>query len=276
MGASAPQTSEARPARPRRRWLRFSLRTLLVGVTLLCVALGVWESAERQRRAVAAIRASRGWVKYDYLGSRPLRAFGEPPAPCWLGRLLGVDYVADVTVIALSAGDREVANVRVLTSLQSLDLSASKVTDAGMAHLSNLASLQVLGLDNTQVSDAGLAHLSALEGLTVLSLYNTQVSDAGLPHLYGLRNLKELNLGGTQVSDDGCRRLREALPNCYITMPAPPRRVILPGAFSSSRPPALRHGRSPLGIEAPPAILRLPQGASAHSAASWRILLAGR
>jgi hypothetical protein len=45
------------PTKPKskRRWAQVSLRTVLVLVTLLCVALSLWVvPAERQRRAVAA------------------------------------------------------------------------------------------------------------------------------------------------------------------------------------------------------------------------------
>jgi len=42
------------PTKPRRRWLSYSLRTLFVLVTLLCVWLGLYANrAERQKRAVA-------------------------------------------------------------------------------------------------------------------------------------------------------------------------------------------------------------------------------
>jgi hypothetical protein len=44
--------------RPCRRWLRFSLRTMLVVVTLLGVWLGVKvEQARRQKRAVDTLKA---------------------------------------------------------------------------------------------------------------------------------------------------------------------------------------------------------------------------
>ena len=39
-----------------------------------------------------------------------------------------------------------------------LDLSETRVSDAGLAHLARLTSLQALNLGLTQVTDAGLAH----------------------------------------------------------------------------------------------------------------------
>src|SRR5687768_4773908 len=93
------QTSHASRARPWRRWLRYSLRSLFVLVTLTSVMLGVWVNrAERQRRAVAAIRAAGGTVRYDYEQAGAQAAGpvdGQLPGPDWLCRLLSVDYFAD-------------------------------------------------------------------------------------------------------------------------------------------------------------------------------------
>ena len=46
-----------------------------------------------------------------------------------------------------------------LTSLETLRLAGTQITDAGLVHLKALTSLQVLSLDNTQVTDAGVAKL---------------------------------------------------------------------------------------------------------------------
>ena len=72
-------TNHTTPSKPRRRWFQFSLRTLMVLVTVLCVWLGlVSERARKQREAVAAIEALGGWVWYDYQNSGQ-----EPPGPKW-------------------------------------------------------------------------------------------------------------------------------------------------------------------------------------------------
>ena len=45
------QESNGLPRKPRRRWFRFSLRTLLILVTLLSIGLGLFVyRGERQRR----------------------------------------------------------------------------------------------------------------------------------------------------------------------------------------------------------------------------------
>jgi len=74
--------------------------------------------------------------------------------------------------------------------------------------------LQYLQLSSTRVNNAGLVHLSKLTGLRVLWLYDTPVGDAGLVHLRGLTGLRVLNLRSTLVTSAGTDALQEALPQC--------------------------------------------------------------
>jgi hypothetical protein len=85
-----------------------------------------------------------------------------------------------------------------------------------LSPLSQLRSddLQYLQLSGTRVSNAGLSHLSKLTGLKVLWLYDTPISDAGLAHLRGLTGLRVLNLRSTMVSASGVDALQAALPQC--------------------------------------------------------------
>jgi hypothetical protein len=197
------------PRNPRKRrwcWRQYSVSTLLIVITIVSVGLGVVTSrAQRQRRAVAAIRELGGTVRYDfqpeddgpvyYLGRRvnPAWTPSQPPGPAWLHKRLGVDYFADV-----------------------VSVRAHGMTDATCSHLSALTSLQELHLYGTQVTDAGLAHLAGLTNLKKLGLFEDQVSDAGLAHLTGLTRLELLMLRGTQVTNAGLDKLREALPNVHF------------------------------------------------------------
>jgi hypothetical protein len=129
-----------KPAR-KRRWLRFSLRTLLVVVVLLSVPLGWFalkmREAERQRRAVEAITEAGGWVRYDWALDESGRDSGRqgPPAPAWLLKLVGEDLFSDIACVHLADFDTsQVAfeYLKGLTSLIYLDLSGTGVTDAGI------------------------------------------------------------------------------------------------------------------------------------------------
>src|SRR5687768_2799177 len=97
-GVAANRTA----ASPRRRFrlpLRFSLRTFLAAITIVCVVLG-WRfnRARLQRDAVAAVRAAGGMVHYEYQQPPfgPNRRLGEtdfaarPAEPDWLLAILGI------------------------------------------------------------------------------------------------------------------------------------------------------------------------------------------
>lgn len=233
----------APPAKPKCRWMQFSLRTGFIVVTGLCMALSLWVvPAERQRRAVKKVYALGGHAMYVRRNRTPNEGF----LMRFLGRWLPPDYFDDVEHADLRntrVTDAGLAHMKGLKGLQSLDLYGSQATDAGLAGLQGLTSLQMLVLSGTQVTDAGLAHLQGLTHLRLLALDHTPVADAGLVHLRGLTALQELRLTGspvtdaglvhlqwltglrtlglnrTQVTDAGVAQLRQALPKCKIIGP---------------------------------------------------------
>ena len=89
-----------------------------------------------------------------------------------------------------------------------VNLSSTKVTDAGLQHLKGLTKLQSLNLSRNEVSDAGLEHLKGLTSLQMLYLGGTKVTDAGLVHLKGLTSLQTLSLSHTKVTDAGLVHLK--------------------------------------------------------------------
>ena len=200
------------PRKPRRRWLRFSLRTLLILVTLLSIGLGTFvHRGERQRRAVAAVKALGGSIRYDVSGTSP--------ASDTLSRWLPRDYFDDVYLVSLmhcTVTNADLAHISRLTQLEVLELDSTNVTDAGLAHVQGLTELTWLSINETQVTDSGLHHLEGLTCLLVLELRDTQVTDAGLAQLQGLTSLKVLDLSRTPVTDGGVAKLQRALPKCTM------------------------------------------------------------
>jgi len=195
----------------------------MIVVVLLSLPLGWFalkmREAERQRRAVEAIREAGGHVYYDYqadssgYGSKP-----EPPGPAWLRELVGEDLFAKVVRVDSvdhMGSDVLLEHINGFGDLGSVSISGPQVTDAGVEHLKGLA-LYHVELCDTQVTDTGLKHLKGLTGLVWLDLSGTQVTDDGLEHLKGLTNLERLQLFDTHVTYEGINELQEALPNCKI------------------------------------------------------------
>jgi uncharacterized protein YjbI with pentapeptide repeats len=112
--------------------------------------------------------------------------------------------------------DAGLDHLKGMVNLEKLYLRDIQVTDAGLERLQGLPNLSALRLGGTQVTDAGLQHLKGLEKLEELDLNRTRVSDAGLRHLEGLTNLKSLLLWHTEVTRQGAAGLQQALPDCKI------------------------------------------------------------
>jgi hypothetical protein len=91
---SSRRITVTKSSKPKRRFLQFSLRTLLVVMLIVCVTLG-WKvnKAKRQREAVAWVQESGGSVSYGYEfdDARKRVPNPQPPGPKWLRELLGID-----------------------------------------------------------------------------------------------------------------------------------------------------------------------------------------
>ena len=126
----------------RRRYLRFSLRTFLVLLTLVCVWFG-WQvnRANRERKAVAWVLEMGGSVWYESeVDDGNAIADAKPTSPEWLR-----DFYDQVVVVELSGTQvHDLTALANLTSLQGLYLSGTQVHD--LTPLANLKSLEWLVL----------------------------------------------------------------------------------------------------------------------------------
>jgi hypothetical protein len=196
--------------RPPRRLPRYSLRTLLVVFTLLCIAMFLWgkyvEPYRRQRQLA------------DYFEQMGAEVTLEAAGPEWLRRMVGSRNVSVATSIILSIDDESAGNavvsrrslstheVRLLASavhLRTLELGRCEITDTDLSKLRGLKSLETLDLAYTPVTDAGMSHLAAFPKLRNLRLQGTSVSDAGMAPLQTLSQLECVVLNGTHVTPRG-------------------------------------------------------------------------
>ncbi len=202
MGA---MSTTAQPPKPKRRWCRFSLKTLMIVVTVATVAFGIWVQYRRQRamenrERVAAVRDTVAAI--EELGGTVDRAYEELRPRTWLEEQFD------------DPGD---ANDPVgLLTIWSVNLNVSNLTDDDMEHLKGMSELDTLyvgpyignTVDVTHVTDAGLVHLKGLTKLETLYLNGTSITDAGLVQLKGLTKLKDLNLRFTYVTESGLKHLK--------------------------------------------------------------------
>jgi len=205
----------------KRRWYQFSLRTLLVAMTAICLGPGgivAYEQgkARQKQRTVEAIEAAGGYVFYDE----------DAPARSGVMRLvLGNDRFGNVNGVDFNPWKKENrqitdADLRHLKSFPRLNhlvlKNCKQITDAGLGELSGLPNLQYLYLNDTPITDAGLAHIAGLKSLEELSLTNTQVTGAGLVQLAGLTKLQFLYLYSNHEAPIDTDDLQRALPRCCI------------------------------------------------------------
>ena len=199
-------------SQPRRRFLRLSVRSLII----LVLIIGAWfgwlvRSARLQREAVTAIEKSGGTAHYNWtFNDGAFIEEGKPWAPSRLIDLFGIDHFGHVTYVRLrTTTDDLLAHVASLDRVQHLSISDESEINAGLAHLSGLTELTELTLRSAPVSDAGLAHLKRLTRLSKLEiLRGTQVTDAGLTYLKGMTKLSELLLFETQITGPGLENLK--------------------------------------------------------------------
>lgn len=103
----------------------------------------------------------------------------------------GKSFAADSeTVEASNLGISDISAVAGFTGLKHLDLSRNHISS--ISALSSLTSLESLDLSNNRISDVSA--------------------------LYSLTNLRQLWLGGNSISTEQIEALRNALPNCYISV----------------------------------------------------------
>jgi hypothetical protein len=99
--------------------------------------------------------------------------------------------------------DQVFESIKDFSELEWLDVSYSKISDAGLRHLVSLPKLRRLELDGCQITDAGLQHIKGLKNLSILSLNGTQITDDGMKVVTALSDLAQLRLDKTAITDTG-------------------------------------------------------------------------
>ncbi|MEM7394023.1 MAG: PQQ-binding-like beta-propeller repeat protein, partial [Verrucomicrobiota bacterium] len=121
-----------------------------------------------------------------------------------------------------------------MTSLRTLILGGTKVSDRGLRHLRPLKNLETLHLWRTRITGKGLKEIVKLRRLKTLNVWNTDIDDKDLMTLRKMNSLSLLGVGRSghkpppvhgsikpafflkQVTSSGVEKLRKALPETRI------------------------------------------------------------
>ena len=191
-----PTTDPPANPKPKRRWYQFSLRALLIFVTLCAVACSWFavkmEQARKRGEAVVEILAMGGSVTYDYNtpssgGSAPK---AQPPGPQWLRDFLGIDFFSDVTAVRYP--NEVKVNFLPKTENLTVDSFINKDTvDAGLKDIKRFTKLRQLSLCGANINNSTLEAIKGMTQLRELNLANSLISDFGLEEIRGLDQLRK-------------------------------------------------------------------------------------
>jgi hypothetical protein len=181
-----------------RRWLRFSLRGMLILIALIAIWFGyVLKRMHDRLEAIRAIDEVGGTYGTYILG------------PKWIRKWVNDEKcLYDRVRISLGPGNQGYRNER-------------PVTDDDLARLAPLfktfSYFTSLRLYDPMITDEGMRHVAKMQGVKILSLGGTSVTDRGLEYLAELSSLEQLEVGGDKMTDAGIAKLQKALPNCKIS-----------------------------------------------------------
>ena len=204
---SQPPITE--PLLPRRRWYRFSMRSLLAFVTIMACFLGWMVKEQQQSEIERQVGIKFQWDQQN--------EFGEP--------LTTLVYLGPYDSLELHKNKkpqgwwRDLARYLLGKRVYEVHISSS-VSSSDFPLIARLKNLEELSLDTTYASN--LTPLSGLENLKKLHLYNrgygcdliplaelknlewlilSATSDKDLTPLAGLKSLKSLQVTSSSVSD---------------------------------------------------------------------------
>jgi hypothetical protein len=191
--------------RAAKRFLRFSLATVLLAITVIGIWLGsVVRDVHRKERVAAEITRLDGQITTE-----PVARF---PNFRWLREFLGDAYYNDIQRINLTGSKATDATVELLSQLRSvdqLDLAQTKITDEALQHVSRMESLRALTISFNDISNDALPLLARLPELIFLDLDVTRVTDDGLEALKEFPKIYHVKLYGNPITNQGCKILSE-------------------------------------------------------------------
>jgi hypothetical protein len=203
--------------------VRYSLRGLIILVTLVCVFFGWFavgmHRAAKQATAVKALHAGQVAVIYDYMVDK----FGSPtgsgrPPSGVLRRYLGTDFFSKVIRVEFPAGQLPQCGLSPLQNLRGvrhLSLRGSMLGDRDV-HIDAMNGLRCIDAAFTNITDATINRLATIKGLISLDLSGTRVTDASLQNLGKNSTLNVLTLEEVDLSEHAVQQLKKENPSLNV------------------------------------------------------------
>ena len=155
------------------------------------------------RQAVYLPQHRRSQLREE-LADHGLAVTAVAPERSWRNWVFADEDLLDVTAVTVPEGnlpDGVLDRLRLLPRLESLSLIGCDVSDADATALAACRSLRTLDLTNTRIGDAGLAEIADLP-LVDLDLSGTRVTAASLPTLGRMTTLRRLGVPRAEVLAD--------------------------------------------------------------------------
>ena len=176
----------------KRQWLRFSLRTLLIAMTVLAIWLAFYVKSYRDRRAaVATIESLGGVMGIHYMGPEWIRS-----------RVKDEKYFWDPAGVHFGN-------------------AADRLTDADVAtvvpYLTKFQRLQDLSIPGPNITDEAIPLLIPLaDKIVYLDLSRSRISLDAIKYLKKFSKLERLIVSNSSLSPSDIEEFKKELPNCNI------------------------------------------------------------
>jgi hypothetical protein len=173
--------------KPKRRWLRFSLRALFVAMTTVAVGV-IWglHHARERTRVIEMLKAKIDvgiTFEYEFQSSGRAPAYlpnAKPPGTPSMKQVLGEYYDSRVRSLELCTPkitDDDVKRLTVFDELDWLALNDASITDESIKYIARLQKLSRLDLENTKITAEGVRALCHVLPNTVINSDWDQVDD---------------------------------------------------------------------------------------------------
>lgn len=158
--------------------------------------------SKKQKLIIDDIRQRKWWI----MNKKEIAEYYKEEIP--------KNYNPDEVLFLSLSHNKEIDNnwlkkIGELTSLKSLHIDKTNISDKGVQYLESLKNLRHLNLRGVNITDSSLEVISKLASLEALWLNDTKIEGKKLNLLSNCKNLNELFLGKTYISDKTLKSVSE-------------------------------------------------------------------